>query len=392
MFFSAETMAAKDCEGIGEEKRGEKKKVGVGEAAISVPHWKGAISNVLIVEGVKCLRGQRRWMAWFGHSTLDSSHCSSVCLVNIYSNNISHLTSGFKDANLRKIRISPSRNGIHPHEFSVLSQGEIILQAETPTWFFHKVLQWQKNTRDKPDTVAPDCNLRTQKVEPEVWQFKDSLGHVVFVKLLTCRLAPNPSLCVCIQLWWACVCQVGEGSLCWALNINLIKSDDNQNLTEREGLYKTDQEGKPTRKVFVCRCGVAKDYGQESQTKNVVEEHFKCSKWTNKSFGSFENKTKQEELRRWLGWQLAGHASMKTWVRPSTPTHIIARCVPMIPALGRQSLAESAKSRVSESVYLVTLSYLASLGYMKSCLKKAKSQIATKLLSLFLVDLFLTTC
>lgn len=202
-----------------------------------------------------------------------------------------------------------------------------------------------KNTRDKPDTMALDCNPRTQKVELEVWQFKDSLGARGVCEAVT-TLAPNPSLCVCIQLWWAYVCQVGEGSLCWALNINLIKFDDNQNLTEREGLYKTDQEGKPTRKVFVCRCGVTKDCGQESQAKNVVEEHFKCSKWTNKRFGSFENKTKQEELRRWLGWQLAGHASMKTWVQPSTPTLIKARCVPMIPALERQSLTESAKSRV----------------------------------------------
>lgn len=159
MFFYAETTAAKDCEGIGGEGRGEKKKVGVGEAAVSVPHWKGAISNVLIVEGVKCLRGQRRWMAWFGHSTLDSSHCSSVCLVNIYSDNISHLTSGFKDANLRKTQTPSLRNSIHPHAFSVLSQGEIILQAETPTWFFHKVLQWQKipeiNQTQWHQTVIP---------------------------------------------------------------------------------------------------------------------------------------------------------------------------------------------------------------------------------------------
>lgn len=283
-------------------------------------------------------------MAWFGHSTLDSSHCSSVCLVNIYSNNISHLTCGFKDANLRKIQTSPLRNSTHPHEFSVLSQGEIILQAETPTWFFHKVLQWQKipeiNQTQWHWTVIPGLRRWSGRFGSS----RTALGCMVFVKL--CRLAPNPSLYVWIQLWWAYVCQVGEGSICWALNINLIKFDDNQNLTERGGLYKTDQEGKPTRKVFVCRCGVTKDYGQESQAKNVVEEHFKCSKWTNKRFGSFENKTKQEELRRWLGWQLAGHASMKTWVRPSTPTLIKARCVPMIPALERQSLTESAKSRV----------------------------------------------
>lgn len=35
----------------------------VGEAVVSVTHWKKAISNVLIVEGVKCWRGQKRLMA-----------------------------------------------------------------------------------------------------------------------------------------------------------------------------------------------------------------------------------------------------------------------------------------------------------------------------------------
>lgn len=39
------------------------------------------------------------------------------------------------------------------------------------------------NIRDKLDAVAQDCNPSTQKVESEDWEFKDSLGYVVFVKL-----------------------------------------------------------------------------------------------------------------------------------------------------------------------------------------------------------------
>lgn len=39
------------------------------------------------------------------------------------------------------------------------------------------------NTRDKPDAVAQVCNPSTNNVELEVWKVKNSLGHVVFVKL-----------------------------------------------------------------------------------------------------------------------------------------------------------------------------------------------------------------
>jgi hypothetical protein len=31
---------------------------------------------------------------------------------------------------------------------------------------------------------------------------------------------------------------------------------------------------------------VVKDYGKESQAKNVMDEYFKCKKWTHKNFDS----------------------------------------------------------------------------------------------------------
>ncbi|TKC51894.1 hypothetical protein EI555_000170, partial [Monodon monoceros] len=36
-------------------------------------------------------------------------------------------------------------------------------------------------------------------------------------------------------------------------------------------------EGKP-RKVVGCSCVVVKDYGKESQAKDIIEEYFKCKK------------------------------------------------------------------------------------------------------------------
>ncbi|EAX03806.1 hCG1820595, isoform CRA_b [Homo sapiens] len=38
-----------------------------------------------------------------------------------------------------------------------------------------------------------------------------------------------------------------------------------------------DREGKPW-KVVGCSCVVVKDYGKESQAKDVIEESFKCKK------------------------------------------------------------------------------------------------------------------
>ncbi|CAI9169398.1 unnamed protein product [Rangifer tarandus platyrhynchus] len=66
-------------------------------------------------------------------------------------------------------------------------------------------------------------------------------------------------------------------ALCAEHQINLIKVDDNKELGEWVGLYKIDREGKP-RKVVGCSCVVVKDYGKESQAKDVIEEYFKCKK------------------------------------------------------------------------------------------------------------------
>merc|ERR1712131_271632 len=48
-------------------------------------------------------------------------------------------------------------------------------------------------------------------------------------------------------------------------------------LGEWVGLCKIDREGKP-RKVVGCSCVVIKDYGKESQAKDVIEEYFKAKK------------------------------------------------------------------------------------------------------------------
>uniref|UniRef100_A0A8C1BHT2 40S ribosomal protein S12 n=2 Tax=Cyprinus carpio TaxID=7962 RepID=A0A8C1BHT2_CYPCA len=66
-------------------------------------------------------------------------------------------------------------------------------------------------------------------------------------------------------------------ALCAEHQINLIKVDDNKKLGEWVGLCKIDREGKP-RKVVGCSCVVIKDYGKESQAKDVIEEYFKSKK------------------------------------------------------------------------------------------------------------------
>ncbi|KAB0381858.1 hypothetical protein FD755_003775, partial [Muntiacus reevesi] len=66
-------------------------------------------------------------------------------------------------------------------------------------------------------------------------------------------------------------------ALCAEHQTNLIKVDDNRKPGEWVGLCKTDREGKP-RKVVCCTCVVVKDYGKESQAKDVIEEYFKCKK------------------------------------------------------------------------------------------------------------------
>ncbi|KAM9180505.1 small ribosomal subunit protein eS12-like [Dugong dugon] len=65
--------------------------------------------------------------------------------------------------------------------------------------------------------------------------------------------------------------------LCAEQQINLIKVDDNKKLGEWVGLCKIDREGKCL-KVFGCSYVVLKDYGKESQAKDIIEEYFKCKK------------------------------------------------------------------------------------------------------------------
>ncbi|XP_044769962.1 40S ribosomal protein S12-like [Neomonachus schauinslandi] len=63
-------------------------------------------------------------------------------------------------------------------------------------------------------------------------------------------------------------------ALCAEHQIHLIKVDGNKKVGEWVGLWKTDSEGKP-RKVFGCSCVVVKDYGEESQAKDVTKEYLK---------------------------------------------------------------------------------------------------------------------
>ena len=80
-------------------------------------------------------------------------------------------------------------------------------------------------------------------------------------------------------------------ALCAEHQINLIKVDDNKKLGEWVGLCKTDREGKP-HEVVGWSCVVVKDYGKESQAKDVIKEYFKCKKWWNKTLSSWGKKKK----------------------------------------------------------------------------------------------------
>jgi len=63
-------------------------------------------------------------------------------------------------------------------------------------------------------------------------------------------------------------------ALCAEHNINLIKVPESKQLGEWVGLCKLDKEAKP-RKVVGCSCVVVKDYGEESDSLNVILEYFK---------------------------------------------------------------------------------------------------------------------
>lgn len=68
--------------------------------------------------------------------------------------------------------------------------------------------------------------------------------------------------------------------------ISLNQVNDNKKLGDWVGLCKINREGKPS-KVVGCSCV---DYGKCSQAKDVIEEYFKCKKWTNKNPGSCSSK------------------------------------------------------------------------------------------------------
>ena len=60
-------------------------------------------------------------------------------------------------------------------------------------------------------------------------------------------------------------------ALCAEHNINLVKVSDAKKLGEWVGLCKIDRDGKP-RKVVGCGVVVVKDYGEESEAMNVLND------------------------------------------------------------------------------------------------------------------------
>ncbi|XP_054978855.1 40S ribosomal protein S12-like [Sorex araneus] len=66
-------------------------------------------------------------------------------------------------------------------------------------------------------------------------------------------------------------------AFCAEYQNNRIKVNDNKKLGKWVDLCKTDRDGKP-HKVFGCSCLVVKDYDEESQANDVIEEYFKYKK------------------------------------------------------------------------------------------------------------------
>ncbi|KAL1457650.1 hypothetical protein WDU94_007857 [Cyamophila willieti] len=64
-------------------------------------------------------------------------------------------------------------------------------------------------------------------------------------------------------------------ALCSEHQIPLIKVDNNKKLGEWAGLSKLDNMGK-ARKVVGCSCVVIKDYGEETQELDVLQEYIKA--------------------------------------------------------------------------------------------------------------------
>ncbi|XP_042510332.1 40S ribosomal protein S12-like [Macadamia integrifolia] len=63
-------------------------------------------------------------------------------------------------------------------------------------------------------------------------------------------------------------------ALCADHNVSLISVPSAKTLGEWAGLCKIDPEGK-ARKVVGCSCVVVKDYGEESEGLNIVQEYVK---------------------------------------------------------------------------------------------------------------------
>jgi hypothetical protein len=90
---------------------------------------------------------------------------------------------------------------------------------------------------------------------------------------------------VCLHPTAMSPCVSSRRSLCWA-HTSLIRADDNKTLGGWVGLCENDWEEKP-HKVVGCSFVVVKDYGKKSHAKDVIEESFKCKKWTSEIWGSF---------------------------------------------------------------------------------------------------------
>ncbi|XP_047084392.1 40S ribosomal protein S12-like [Lolium rigidum] len=63
-------------------------------------------------------------------------------------------------------------------------------------------------------------------------------------------------------------------ALCADHNVHLITVPSAKPLGEWVGLCKTDSEGK-ARKVVACSCVVVKDYGEESEGLDIVQDYIK---------------------------------------------------------------------------------------------------------------------
>ncbi|KAF5275097.1 hypothetical protein FQA39_LY07034 [Lamprigera yunnana] len=63
-------------------------------------------------------------------------------------------------------------------------------------------------------------------------------------------------------------------ALCSEHQIPLIKVDNNKKLGEWAGLCKIDNTGK-ARKVVGCSCVVIREYGEESQARDVLQDYLK---------------------------------------------------------------------------------------------------------------------